>query len=236
MTHRRALGIRGRSAAPPPVSFCRALRERLPGDLHSGRVTGRKPRRRTAARPDRFLAHVDPGRLSKGCDRGEPRVPDWSARHPSRGGPSSRSSITSMQRAPLPPPREELPCGSVAGRGTPDFTLLVQRWKVIDKKRLTPKYRDLMRDSYDNCLGHLDDCVQSAARRAATERRARANRRDRHGRPRRGTGGAPSVRARGEPYRPEIRVPLVIVIPSHGPSPGGGGGDRQPPRSAGDDR
>ena len=40
-----------------------------------------------------------------------------------------------------------------------DFTLLVKRWKAIDKRRLIPKYRDLVRDSYDNCLAYLDECL-----------------------------------------------------------------------------
>ena len=37
-----------------------------------------------------------------------------------------------------------------------DFYVLVGGLKALDKSQLPPKYRTLVRDSYDNCLSYLD--------------------------------------------------------------------------------
>ena len=83
-----------------------------------------------------------------------------------------------------------------------DFALLVRDWKVIDKRRLSPTYQELVRDSYDNCLGHLDDCLGSLLSHTPAARRARSDLGDRHGRSRRRTGRARPLRARREPLPP----------------------------------
>jgi arylsulfatase A-like enzyme len=94
-----------------------------------------------------------------------------------------------------------------------DFTLLVRRWKSIDKRRLNPKYRDLVRDSYDNCLGYLDDCLGSLL--ATLDQRAELDQTlvivtADHGE----ELGEHGLFEHGESlYRPEIRVPLVFVLP-----------------------
>jgi arylsulfatase A-like enzyme len=99
-----------------------------------------------------------------------------------------------------------------------DFTLLVQRWKVIDKRRLSPQYRDLIVDSYDNCLGHLDDCLgallNALARSGELDRTVVIVTAD-HGE----ELGDHGLFEHGESlYGPEIRVPLVFVLPSRSQS------------------
>jgi arylsulfatase A-like enzyme len=100
-----------------------------------------------------------------------------------------------------------------------DFAVLVRDWKVIDKRRLSSKYQDLVRDSYDNCLGHLDECLGSLLSKLQ-----RTGELDRtlvivtadHGE----ELGEHGLFEHGESlYRPEIRVPLIFSPPSHGPSP-----------------
>ena len=100
-----------------------------------------------------------------------------------------------------------------------DFTLLVQRWRVIDKRRLSPRYRDLVHDSYDNCLGYLDDCLGQLI--GALERTGELDRTllivtADHGE----ELGEHGLFEHGESlYRPEIRVPLVFVLPPRGTTP-----------------
>ena len=100
-----------------------------------------------------------------------------------------------------------------------DFTLLVKRWKVIDKQRLNPRYQALVHDSYDNCLGYIDDCMgallDGLERSGDLDRTVVVITAD-HGE----ELGEHGLFEHGESlYRPEIRVPLVIVLPSRQSSP-----------------
>jgi arylsulfatase A-like enzyme len=95
-----------------------------------------------------------------------------------------------------------------------EFFLLNEFWTTVDKQRLTPHYRELVRDSYDNCiryvderLGELLDALQSSGLLARTLVIVTAD----HGE----ELGEHALFDHGESlYRPEIRVPLLIVLPS----------------------
>ncbi len=100
-----------------------------------------------------------------------------------------------------------------------DFDLLDDLFKTIDKARLKPNYRELVGASYDNCLAYLDDRLgelfETLHRRGVLDRTWVIVTAD-HGEELGGHG----LYEHGESlYRPEIRVPLVIVPPSGRPSP-----------------
>jgi arylsulfatase A-like enzyme len=100
-----------------------------------------------------------------------------------------------------------------------DYTLLVEQWKSIDKASLIPHYRELIRDSYDNCLAYLDVSLgklfETLHQRGVLERTLVIITAD-HGE----ELGEHNLFEHGESlYRPEIRVPLLIVEPSGSPAP-----------------
>src|SRR5262249_42530025 len=88
-----------------------------------------------------------------------------------------------------------------------------------DKASLIPHFRELIRDSYDNCLAYLDRCLGELF--AALHRRGLLDRTlvivtADHGE----ELGEHNLFEHGESlYRPEIRVPLLIVSPSGDRSP-----------------
>ena len=46
-----------------------------------------------------------------------------------------------------------------------DFFLLTRFWTFVDKLRLTPHYRLLFEDSYDNCIGYWTSGWESCSTR-----------------------------------------------------------------------
>jgi arylsulfatase A-like enzyme len=95
-----------------------------------------------------------------------------------------------------------------------DFILLAELWTVVDKLRLSPRYRLLARDSYDNCIAYLDERLgelfETLRRRGVLDRTVVIITSD-HGE----ELGEHGLFDHGESlYRPEIRVPLLIVLPS----------------------
>jgi arylsulfatase A-like enzyme len=101
-----------------------------------------------------------------------------------------------------------------------DFFVLVGGWRSIDKSRLPPKYRELVLDSYDNCLSYLDaqlgELFDTLERRGVLEQTLVVVTAD-HGE----ELGEHSLSEHGESlYRPEIRVPLLIILPGRGNSRG----------------
>jgi arylsulfatase A-like enzyme len=99
-----------------------------------------------------------------------------------------------------------------------DFYVLVGGWRAIDKSQLTPKYRQLVRDSYDNCLSYLDsqlgDLFDTLDRRGVLEKTLVVVTAD-HGE----ELGEHGLSEHGESlYRPEIHVPLLIILPGRGNS------------------
>jgi arylsulfatase A-like enzyme len=95
-----------------------------------------------------------------------------------------------------------------------DFVFLGQYWQLVDKLALRPVYRVLGRDSYDNCVAYLDerlgDLVDELQRRGVLDRTLLIVTSDH------GEGmGEHGLFEHGESlYRPEIHVPLVIVLPA----------------------
>ncbi len=95
-----------------------------------------------------------------------------------------------------------------------DFLLLNEFWTTVDKQRLTPHYRMLVQDSYDNCLGYLDEQLgelfDALQQRGVLDRTLVIVAAD-HGE----ELGEHALFDHGESlYRPEIRVPFLIVLPA----------------------
>ena len=108
------------------------------------------------------------------------------------------------------------------------------RWISLDKLRLPQSYRALARDCYDNCLAYLDEQLgelfDELQRRGVLDRTLVIVTSDH------GEGlGEHGLFDHGESlYRTEVRVPLLIVLPSRSQSPGGRYRNGQPPRFASD--
>jgi arylsulfatase A-like enzyme len=101
-----------------------------------------------------------------------------------------------------------------------DFLLLNEFWNTVDKSRLAPHYRALFQDAYDNCLAYLDERLgelfDELRRRGVLDRTLVIVVGD-HGE----ELGDHGLYDHGESlYRPEIRVPLLIVPPGPGQAPG----------------
>jgi arylsulfatase A-like enzyme len=97
-----------------------------------------------------------------------------------------------------------------------DFHLLIGLWETIDKAHLAPHYRDLVNDSYDNCLAYLDGelgaLFETLKRRGVLDRTVVVITSD-HGE----ELGEHGLFEHGESlYRPEIRVPLLFLLPGGG--------------------
>jgi arylsulfatase A-like enzyme len=94
-----------------------------------------------------------------------------------------------------------------------DFILLKVFWEMTDKMTLSPVYQRLGRDSYDNCVAYLDerlnDLFDELQSRGVLDRTLVIVTSDH------GEGmGEHGLFVHGESlYRPEIHVPLVIVLP-----------------------
>ncbi len=95
-----------------------------------------------------------------------------------------------------------------------DFILLNELWTTVDKIRLAPHYRLLARDSYDNCLAYLDERLGElfdALQRSGVLDRTLVVVVADHGE----ELGEHALFDHGESlYRPEIRVPLLVVLPA----------------------
>jgi arylsulfatase A-like enzyme len=115
-----------------------------------------------------------------------------------------------------------LPPGTPYRFGRPPKTdadvRVVVDWFYIDKLRLSPTYVDLARDCYDSCLGYLDEQLGKLfgelKLRGVLERTLVIVTSDH------GEGlGEHNLFFHGESlYRPEIHVPLLIVLPEHNQS------------------
>jgi len=99
-----------------------------------------------------------------------------------------------------------------------DFIFLVEYWESLDKLKLPPVYRNLARDSYDNCVAYLDERLGSLfdglQRRGVLDRTLVIVTSDH------GEGlGEHDLFDHGESlYRNEIHVPLLIVLPARNQS------------------
>ena len=117
-----------------------------------------------------------------------------------------------------------------------DFLDVLMDWGLLDKQRLPRRYWSLARDAYDNCVAYLDEQLgalfDELQRRGILDRTLVIITSDH------GEGlGEHGLFMHGESlYRTEIRVPLLILTPSHRPSGAVVRRDGQPARPAGDHR
>ena len=99
-----------------------------------------------------------------------------------------------------------------------EFRNVLMDWGVLDKQRLPQRYWSLARDAYDNCVAYLDEQLgalfDELQRRGILDRTLVIITSDH------GEGlGEHALFMHGESlYRTEIRVPLLILTPSHRPS------------------
>jgi arylsulfatase A-like enzyme len=101
---------------------------------------------------------------------------------------------------------------------TGDFHLLIGLWEKIDKSSLAPHYRELVHDSYDNCLAYLDgqlgELFETLQSRGVLDNTVVIITSD-HGE----ELGEHGLFEHGESlYRPEIHVPLLVFLPGRGQS------------------
>jgi arylsulfatase A-like enzyme len=98
-------------------------------------------------------------------------------------------------------------------RRVADFLFLVEYWESMDRLHLRPAFQNLARDSYDNCVAYLDECLgdlfTDLRKRGLLEHTLIIVTSDH------GEGlGEHGLFDHGESlYRNEIRVPLLIVPP-----------------------
>ena len=137
---------------------------------------------------------------------------DWFARRPQPGRPFFVFLNYFDTHAPyLLPPGASYRFG-LKPQSPADYQVLDQ-WPYLDKLELPPRYRTLAQDSYDNCLAHLDqrlgELLEELQRRGALDQTLVIVTADH------GEGlGEHELFDHGESlYRPEIRVPLVMVLP-----------------------
>ncbi len=99
-------------------------------------------------------------------------------------------------------------------RSVLDFFVLVERWKEIDKLRLGQNFINLILDSYENCLAYLDwrlgRLFVELQRRGGMENTLVIIAAD-HGEE---LGGHELFEHGESLYRPEIHVPLLILLPN----------------------
>jgi arylsulfatase A-like enzyme len=97
-----------------------------------------------------------------------------------------------------------------------DLRFLTESWPTVNKLRISPRERALAEDSYDNCLAYLDERLgelfDELERQGVLDRTIVVVAADH------GEGlGEHNLFDHGESlYRPEIRVPLLIVQPLSG--------------------
>ena len=96
-------------------------------------------------------------------------------------------------------------------QGLSDFSLLVEHWTKVDRTKLSPYYRTLARDCYDNCIlyidGQFDLLLQELDRRGLLDQTLLMITSDH------GEGlGEHDLFDHGESlYSTEIHVPLLIL-------------------------
>jgi arylsulfatase A-like enzyme len=99
-----------------------------------------------------------------------------------------------------------------------EYVEVLMDWSSLDKQRQPERYSRLAHDAYDNCVAYLDDQLgvlfDELERRGVLEKTLVIITSDH------GEGlGEHALFMHGESlYRTEIRVPLLILLPSHRPS------------------
>ena len=113
----------------------------------------------------------------------------------------------------LLPPRASYRIGK-APSSDADFRFLADDWTQADKRRVSRARLTLARNAYDNCLAYLDDrlghLIDDLQRRGVLDQTLVIVTAD-HGE---GLGEHQLFEHGESLYRPEVRVPLVIVLPA----------------------
>ena len=116
---------------------------------------------------------------------------------------------------PYVPPRGAAYPFGLKPESQADFIFLIEQWHSIhDKERLPPRYRQLARDCYDNCIAYLDgqlgELFNELQKRGVLDQTLVIVAADH------GEGlGEHGLFDHGESlYRTEIRVPLLIALPA----------------------
>jgi arylsulfatase A-like enzyme len=116
--------------------------------------------------------------------------------------------------APYVLPRDAAYRFGLQPRRVADFIFLVEDWELIDKLNVRPAYLQLARDSYDNCIAYLDErlgeLLEGLLRSGVLDRTLVIVTAD-HGE---GLGEHDLYNHGESLYRPEVRVPLLIVPPA----------------------
>jgi arylsulfatase A-like enzyme len=139
---------------------------------------------------------------------------DWLSRRAQPGRPFFAFLNYYDAHAPYVLPRGGMYRFGLKPRGAADFIFLMEEWEQADKTALHPKYRELARDCYDDCLAYLDRCLgdlfRELQRRGVLDHTWLIVTADH------GEGlGEHDLFDHGESlYRPEIHVPLLIVPPA----------------------
>jgi arylsulfatase A-like enzyme len=97
---------------------------------------------------------------------------------------------------------------------------LIERWRTVDKLKLSAGEIAFVRNSYDDCIADLDEqlgcLIDELERRAILERTWLVITSD-HGE---SFGEQPGIFSHGTSlYQPQLHVPMVIVSPARSPSP-----------------
>ena len=121
--------------------------------------------------------------------------------------------------SPYLPPHGVKPHFGLGPRTEIDFLVLSEHWQELDKLHLNQYYIDLIQDSYDNCLSFLDLCLgqlfEALENDGVLKNTVVVITAD-HGE----ELGDHTLFEHGESlYRPEIRVPLLIKLPSKAQAP-----------------
>jgi arylsulfatase A-like enzyme len=144
---------------------------------------------------------------------------DWLSRRPQEVRPFFAFLNYFDAHSPYLPPEGSPHRFGLAPATDAEVLLLKEFWATVDKLRLTPHFRLLFQDAYDNCLGYLDErlglLLDELERRGVLDRTVVIVTAD-HGE----ELGDHSLFDHGESlYRPEIRVPLLFVLPSSDRAP-----------------
>jgi len=120
---------------------------------------------------------------------------------------------------PYLPPHGVKPRFGLGPRTELDYLILTEHWQELDKLHLSQHYIDLIQDSYDNCLSFLDSCLgqlfEALENDGVLKNTVVVITAD-HGE----ELGDHTLFEHGESlYRPEIRVPLLIKLPSKAQPP-----------------
>jgi arylsulfatase A-like enzyme len=139
---------------------------------------------------------------------------DWLTRRPEPRSPYFAFLNYVDAHAPyLLPPGAPYRLGR-APKADDDLRFLAEDWTQADKRRIPRRRLTLARDAYDNCLAYLDErlgeLIDDLQRRGVLDQTLVIVTAD-HGE---GLGEHQLFEHGESLYRPEVRVPLVIVLPA----------------------